>query len=289
MDIKRQQILEGAAQIFLIRGYQNASVQDIAKECNVSKATIYKCFPSKEDLGVAAASYFTEEMILQIEAVMSRKDLSGREKLRQSMILRSGTFTEKSRFIDILLFSFTIQHKKQYIPEINKTKCCIFNLFTKIIKEVYEIEDELVAAELAINVNGLMREISFIAADNKMKLDPGKIADFILDSLEALQKQRKGKPLLLTRQQLYRWKGDSEKTVLGDEFQRTELIGKLRQIVSRYESAGARDKLNDAIEQLSGELEKQKKYTIIAEALLIFLKQESLLKETVEALENLNG
>src|SRR5918911_783405 len=47
---KRRQVLDGARQVFLARGFDGASVGEIAKAASVSKGTLYVYFDSKEAL-----------------------------------------------------------------------------------------------------------------------------------------------------------------------------------------------------------------------------------------------
>jgi AcrR family transcriptional regulator len=47
---KRRQIMEGARAVFLARGFDAASMMDIAKAAEVSKGTLYVYFKSKEEL-----------------------------------------------------------------------------------------------------------------------------------------------------------------------------------------------------------------------------------------------
>jgi AcrR family transcriptional regulator len=47
---KRHQIVEGARTVFLARGFDAASMGDIAKEAGVSKGTLYVYFKNKEEL-----------------------------------------------------------------------------------------------------------------------------------------------------------------------------------------------------------------------------------------------
>ncbi len=47
---KRRQILEGARKVFLDRGFDAASMMDIAKAAGVSKGTLYVYFKDKDDL-----------------------------------------------------------------------------------------------------------------------------------------------------------------------------------------------------------------------------------------------
>lgn len=52
---KFEQVLEGARKIFLRDGFERASVDDIAREAGVSKATIYAYFPDKQLLFLEVA------------------------------------------------------------------------------------------------------------------------------------------------------------------------------------------------------------------------------------------
>jgi TetR/AcrR family transcriptional regulator, fatty acid metabolism regulator protein len=49
-EIRKQRILDAAERIFAQKGFQEATVSDVAREAGVSDATIYEYFPSKEEL-----------------------------------------------------------------------------------------------------------------------------------------------------------------------------------------------------------------------------------------------
>jgi TetR/AcrR family transcriptional regulator, mexJK operon transcriptional repressor len=48
--LKKRQILDGARQVFLLNGYAEASMDEIAVQAGVSKGTLYNHFDSKDDL-----------------------------------------------------------------------------------------------------------------------------------------------------------------------------------------------------------------------------------------------
>src|ERR1700738_2274042 len=52
---RTEQILDAAARLFAQRGYAAADTQQLADELGVGKGTIYRYFPSKEELFLAAA------------------------------------------------------------------------------------------------------------------------------------------------------------------------------------------------------------------------------------------
>ncbi|MCY9664091.1 TetR/AcrR family transcriptional regulator [Paenibacillus alginolyticus] len=49
-----QKILKTAIPLFLSKGYESVSMDDIAKECQVTKASLYYYYPSKSDLLTAS-------------------------------------------------------------------------------------------------------------------------------------------------------------------------------------------------------------------------------------------
>ncbi len=63
---KRRQIVEGAREIFLSRGFDAASMMDIAKAAGVSKGTLYVYFKDKDEL---FADIVRGECIMQADGV----------------------------------------------------------------------------------------------------------------------------------------------------------------------------------------------------------------------------
>ena len=60
---KFDQVLDGARKVFLRDGFERASVDDIAREAGVSKATIYAYFPDKQLLFMEALTVAAERII----------------------------------------------------------------------------------------------------------------------------------------------------------------------------------------------------------------------------------
>lgn len=62
-NIKEEQILDSARKLFTKYGYKRVSMDEIAKDANVVKSTIYKHFKDKDDL----LEYFIKESILELK------------------------------------------------------------------------------------------------------------------------------------------------------------------------------------------------------------------------------
>jgi TetR/AcrR family transcriptional regulator, mexJK operon transcriptional repressor len=65
---KFDQVLDGARKIFMRDGFERASVDDIAREAGVSKATIYAYFPDKQLLFLEVASQECHRQTAEAEA-----------------------------------------------------------------------------------------------------------------------------------------------------------------------------------------------------------------------------
>ncbi len=49
-ELRKMQILEAGEKLFLSRGFENVTMDEIAKECELSKGTLYLYYKSKEEL-----------------------------------------------------------------------------------------------------------------------------------------------------------------------------------------------------------------------------------------------
>jgi len=67
-------ILEAAEQVFAERGFQAASVEEIAGRAEVAIATLYKMFGNKEELFAAIVDYRQESFLSEIEAQVAVSD-----------------------------------------------------------------------------------------------------------------------------------------------------------------------------------------------------------------------
>lgn len=60
-DLRRQQIIQAAAEVFGNSNFQNASISEIAQRANIAEGTVYQYFKNKEDLFFSIPAQKTEE------------------------------------------------------------------------------------------------------------------------------------------------------------------------------------------------------------------------------------
>lgn len=85
-DLKRDQILDVAAQCFARQSFPAASMNDIAAACGTSKARLYHYYESKDAILFDLLDRYTQRLLALIgeaEARAQRKNLSEREALNE--------------------------------------------------------------------------------------------------------------------------------------------------------------------------------------------------------------
>jgi AcrR family transcriptional regulator len=98
-ETKSELILQAVSDYFDRRGFEKATMQEIAKEVGVSVGALYKLFPSKEDLYFAYITYqirrFYEELMAESASLEDP-----RERLLLYIQLKFSTFASKRKAIE---------------------------------------------------------------------------------------------------------------------------------------------------------------------------------------------
>lgn len=100
---KRAAITQAATEVFARKGFQGASVDDIAAAAGVSKGTLYGYFKNKEDLFYATFQAFQARLVSQCSAAMAAERTAG-GKLRACLMLCMESLHEH-----IELFPLTLE------------------------------------------------------------------------------------------------------------------------------------------------------------------------------------
>ncbi|HMF04784.1 MAG TPA: TetR/AcrR family transcriptional regulator [Acidimicrobiia bacterium] len=98
--IADEAIREAAVDLFAERGFEGFSVEDVADRAGVSKATVYRRYPSKVDLVVEAASCLAADEITFPDTGNLRDDVRG---LARSLVERFRT-SPAGRVMPVMIF-----------------------------------------------------------------------------------------------------------------------------------------------------------------------------------------
>jgi len=74
-DVRRSEFLDQAQELFIVRGYDNTSLNDVIAELGASKGAFYHYFPSKEALLEALATRIAQQALAQTQSVVNEPGL----------------------------------------------------------------------------------------------------------------------------------------------------------------------------------------------------------------------
>jgi AcrR family transcriptional regulator len=80
-DERRNEILDTAERLFTTKGYEKCTVNDILREVNIAKGTLYHYFKSKEEILDNIVSRYKDIVVTRAEEVINNNNLSLKEKL----------------------------------------------------------------------------------------------------------------------------------------------------------------------------------------------------------------
>lgn len=153
---KRRQILAGAREVFLAKGYEGASMDGIAKAAGVSKGTLYVYFDNKESL--------FEALILEEKAGLAENlfDRTGSDGDLRDYLVRLGR-----RYLDVMARPAHIQSIRMVIGAVER--------FPEIGRTFY-------GAGPAVGVERLTGVFAAAVADGRLRrCDPAVAAGHYLD------------------------------------------------------------------------------------------------------------
>lgn len=128
----RKRIMDGVRDLFFRYGFSKVTMDEAASRLGMSKKTLYKHFPSKEDLLQAVTSDHIRECDDDFKAVCSAKGVSPLVKLRRLMDYIAAMY---GRMSDALLHDLRRNAPDIWKQVEDRRRGHIFNEFGALIRE----------------------------------------------------------------------------------------------------------------------------------------------------------
>ena len=110
--VKRSQIIEGARRVFIDKGFEAASMNDITREAGVSKGTIYVYFANKEELFEALIEEERGTIFKNMYDMLDRAD-----DLRQTLVKFGKVLSMKITSARVIQAQRTVIGASDRIPD----------------------------------------------------------------------------------------------------------------------------------------------------------------------------
>jgi AcrR family transcriptional regulator len=185
-SIRMQKIVEAATNLFHKKGFKAATLDEVARELEVSKAALYHYIPGKGELLAIIYNQAFAKIFHRIYAIAAL-DISPAEKLRQ--IIRDHICNIITS--NIAMFSVFFAEENQFPPEdfqkIREEKIKYTKLVIKIIEEGMAAGDfrPMDARLMANAILGMCNWLYKWYKPGKETFRPEEIADHFIKLLEA--------------------------------------------------------------------------------------------------------
>ena len=128
---RKAQILDTAARVFATYGFANTQVQTIANHVGVGNGTVYRYFPTKEQLFLSAVERGLKELEAEMDAVFAQP-LSGPELMRLAVRTYLGFFHRRPEMAELFIqerAAFPHHHRPLYFVTKDDELECKHTLF----------------------------------------------------------------------------------------------------------------------------------------------------------------
>ena len=134
---RREAILDAATRLFAQRGYADTDTQLLADELHVGKGTLYRYFPSKQDLFLAAVDRGMRKLCEHIDACVEEID-DPPERIARVVHSYLGFFADHPELVELLIHErsqFKDRQQPTYFKHREANRERLRNLYRAYITE----------------------------------------------------------------------------------------------------------------------------------------------------------
>ncbi len=284
MDDKQLQILAVAQRLFEEQGIQQTSVNDIAKECKMSKATFYKYFKSKETM-ITDIIFLNEQQLLDsIRKLNEDNDINGREKLKQKIRFFWDYSYSRGIYGAYILDNFT-ELEQQEMRNLFKTgRNVIIEQYKDSLREAFGVGIGPIMGDLILCMEGMIREFIYLSYAFSSRIEADVVIRYVFTMLDAIVEARGNQQGIIDESQLYDSDKQQQYRLYEDQFK--QALMRINEKIGELSSdAEKRDKLLEAIVLIEKEARAKQYRSLLMDALLALLGREPDLSTLVAELE----
>jgi AcrR family transcriptional regulator len=133
---RKAQILDTAARVFATYGFANTQVQTIANHLGVGNGTVYRYFPTKEQLFLAAVERGLKELEAEMDAVLAGPD-AGPDLIRAAVRTYFAFFHRRPEMVELFIqerAAFPHHHRPLYfVTKDDGSECKHEEFFNRLV------------------------------------------------------------------------------------------------------------------------------------------------------------
>jgi len=159
---KREKILQSAAKIFSLHGYNKAKIDDIASDAEIGKGTIYLYFKSKKEIYETGIEYFAKRRVRKLKELLKR--YKNPQKKLNLLLNLSIQFAQKDRDM------FFMNYASLMSPNDSIDRKIAYEFFIEYLKLVEEIISEGIEKQVFRKCDAEVAALAIVLAQDVSNL-----------------------------------------------------------------------------------------------------------------------
>lgn len=189
MNNRKRKVLESSMQLFIEKGIQNTSIQDIINHAGISKGTFYNYFNSKNECLLAILEQTRYEASLRRNEVLVGRNENDVDVLTEQIAILMYVNQEKNIFS---LFEAVFRAQDRELKKIiAQNRIYEIGWLSGRFVDVYGEEIRPYAFECAVLFYGMLHHLMMAWGDaHSMSYDPLKMAKSVVQNIEVIIKDK---------------------------------------------------------------------------------------------------
>lgn len=280
MNNMRSEILNKSSLLFTKKGFHFTSMQQIADSCGIAKGTLYKFFPSKDELFIEVFQDCFEQFFMKMKFDNEKMPL---DRLSQEIAYQISYFVKNS-FMVLDYRDVAIQANPKFTHVLNEGRARLLAWHERCLIIAYGDIIEPYLGELLILLRGSIKSYQFFFIESIVNVSINDVAILIVQQIKAVVLNLiETKHIPLINKELLK---NSETTDLQTKTLKDEIItifNELTLSISSLEDNNQKDEASGIISALLEEIISNKPRIYILHALLSYLRKMHELKSLADA------
>jgi AcrR family transcriptional regulator len=289
---RKNTIIESAMKLFAHKGYHGTSMQEIADNSGIAKASLYNHFKSKEDIAISIFKYHYEILFKKVSEIGKEPGLSPKERFTKQLTFQLKQFYEHRDFIQMRMGEQVIKVNDELNDVIFNIRSATLNWYSSQIRAIYGERINPHAIDCAAMLNGIIKEYLFFVIMDEKEIDLEYMAPYLIKRLDAMVESYSSKERPLLHEELMQEFMKEPRTKaellaeMNDEFNRLKEEAE-RSVLSESHRQQLLSSIGALQEELSSQNEQPKKIVIDALLLMIQTQQTNEMAKGTDRLKTL--
>lgn len=286
MTNKKEVIIQVAQKYFNDHGVRYTSIDDIVKECKISKSTFYKYFPTKEDLVLEILDYLNKNFSNSSVLIDTDDTKTPIEKLKEKIKLVLDYLKYNQSFNSHILGEFSEIKGIPILKIKSKIKSNIINSYKTPLILVYGEDINPFLWELIFVIDSIVHEFNLVMKINKRNISVDYIFEFINKQINLNIENLKQNKSTINKNIFYSIDeiGESNyKDSIKDAF--LNVLYSIKECIKLDKN----EKLSEAVVKIEEEFNLGNYNSLTMDAMIAYLEKQESIKEYTKKLNRLTS